>query len=407
MSARLRRAAADPGAASRAIARRGLARIGRGTVGRAIDSTPFATFVRDDGGTLALWSGYRDAIKSRWRDFWWPTMALYRLRDAGVATSELDELRAELDAARTLPVPLREIAAAVSRAVADRPGVAVLDGAVDLVLGLPRIDVELTPQSVAQSAAMYTIAAGNILDLLRRHGPLPARALEIGCGTGGMGRALAAAGVAEVLATDLEPPGFVRHLECEAIRERLLEDAAARGGAGTCTLAVADAMRLDLPDASFDLVYSVSALEHVRDPVAAFREIARVLTPGGLSYHGIDPWFGPQGGHSLCTLDVPWGHARLSEGEFRRYVEEVRPHEAAFADDFYDAAFQRPRLSSAELRRGAEAAGLEVVSWRPQLGYPEHRRWLGDALAEIRAGNPSVGKSDLLASGIAILLRKR
>jgi hypothetical protein len=42
-----------------------------------------------------------------------------------------------------------------------------------------------------------------------------------------------------------------------------------------------DAERLSFPDACFDFVVSNDVLEHVADPLAAAREIARVLRPGG------------------------------------------------------------------------------------------------------------------------------
>ena len=44
---------------------------------------------------------------------------------------------------------------------------------------------------------------------------------------------------------------------------------------------LADAHRIPLQDASFDLVLSMQVLEHLRSPWLAIREIARVLKPGG------------------------------------------------------------------------------------------------------------------------------
>lgn len=44
---------------------------------------------------------------------------------------------------------------------------------------------------------------------------------------------------------------------------------------------VGDAHQLPFLDDSFDAVYSVSVLEHLRDPFLAAREMARVLKPGG------------------------------------------------------------------------------------------------------------------------------
>lgn len=44
---------------------------------------------------------------------------------------------------------------------------------------------------------------------------------------------------------------------------------------------IADACNLPFPDRSFDGVFGVSILHHVPDRVQAFREVARVLKPGG------------------------------------------------------------------------------------------------------------------------------
>lgn len=45
---------------------------------------------------------------------------------------------------------------------------------------------------------------------------------------------------------------------------------------------VGDVAKLDLPDASLDLVFCHQTLHHVSDPVAVLHEFRRVLRPGGL-----------------------------------------------------------------------------------------------------------------------------
>ena len=45
---------------------------------------------------------------------------------------------------------------------------------------------------------------------------------------------------------------------------------------------------LPFVDGTFDLVYSVAALEHVPDPAGTVSEMRRVLAPGGLAIHEID-----------------------------------------------------------------------------------------------------------------------
>jgi SAM-dependent methyltransferase len=51
--------------------------------------------------------------------------------------------------------------------------------------------------------------------------------------------------------------------------------------------------RLTFADGSFDLVVTSDIFEHVRDPVAAFGEVGRVLAPGGrhlFTVPALDPW---------------------------------------------------------------------------------------------------------------------
>jgi ubiquinone/menaquinone biosynthesis C-methylase UbiE len=48
-----------------------------------------------------------------------------------------------------------------------------------------------------------------------------------------------------------------------------------------CAVAKMDAKALDVPSASFDLVMSNSLAHHLPEPLDLFREIARVVKPGG------------------------------------------------------------------------------------------------------------------------------
>lgn len=94
------------------------------------------------------------------------------------------------------------------------------------------------------------------------------RVLEVGCGTGFMA-SLAAKKSAEVVGVDSD--------------SNRIEKARAlyRDTQKNLILKVADANRLPFPDDSFDLSYSRFVLMHVRDPILAIREMARVTRPGG------------------------------------------------------------------------------------------------------------------------------
>jgi MPBQ/MSBQ methyltransferase len=97
-----------------------------------------------------------------------------------------------------------------------------------------------------------------------------ARALDVGCGLGGTARTLAAQYGATVTGIDLTP-------ELVAAAEDLSRRAGVRGvsfvqGSGTS---------LPFEDGSFDLATMLHVGMNVADKPALFREVARVLKPGG------------------------------------------------------------------------------------------------------------------------------
>jgi ubiquinone/menaquinone biosynthesis C-methylase UbiE len=95
--------------------------------------------------------------------------------------------------------------------------------------------------------------------------------LDVGCGPGTITVDLAAR----------VAPGRVLGVDVSA--DPLDEARAAAQRAGVpATFAVGDVYALDLPDDSFDVVHAHQVLQHLTDPVAALREMARVCRPGGV-----------------------------------------------------------------------------------------------------------------------------
>jgi SAM-dependent methyltransferase len=112
--------------------------------------------------------------------------------------------------------------------------------------------------------------AGQALALLA---PRPGeRALDVACGAGAVTLRLAEA---------VGPDGAVIGVDLSGEMARRTAGRAAERGLSNVTTARMDAERLDIADASQDIVTCVLGLMYPADPPAALREMWRVLRPGG------------------------------------------------------------------------------------------------------------------------------
>jgi ubiquinone/menaquinone biosynthesis C-methylase UbiE len=133
-------------------------------------------------------------------------------------------------------------------------------------------------ESVLRSHTWRTAenSAGYLIGSLREG----MRVLDVGCGPG-------------TITTDLGrlvAPGPVLGIDRS---EEIVADARGRleaegaggeeaGGQTNVSFAAGDVYALDFDDGSFDVVHAHQVLQHLTDPVAALREMRRVLAPGGL-----------------------------------------------------------------------------------------------------------------------------
>ncbi len=152
--------------------------------------------------------------------------------------------------------------------------------------------------------------------------------LDLGCGDGKLAVRLAALG-ARVVGLDADPAML-----------RAAASRAAAAGVGM-DFAAGRARTLPFPDRRFDIVVAVTVLCFVPDAEAAFREIARVLRPGGAVV------IGELGRWSLWAL--------------RRRIR------GWLGNRLWRAARFR---TVGELRRLAAGAGLEVRAIRGAVFYP-------------------------------------
>ena len=99
------------------------------------------------------------------------------------------------------------------------------------------------------------------------------RVLDLGCGTGELARALAAAGL--------------RAAGCDISRQMLLRAARDRHGCAGWVQLEPGWRRLPFASAAFDVVVAASVLEYVAEPATVLRECARVLRPGGVALYTV------------------------------------------------------------------------------------------------------------------------
>ena len=116
----------------------------------------------------------------------------------------------------------------------------------------------------AKEAFVHELVQWSGLDQL----PRGSKVLDVGCGIGGSARILARDYGLDVLGISISPAQVRRATELTPAGQ-------------TCRFAVMDALDLQLPDRSFDAVWSVEAGPHMPDKQRYADELLRVLRPGG------------------------------------------------------------------------------------------------------------------------------
>jgi SAM-dependent methyltransferase len=121
--------------------------------------------------------------------------------------------------------------------------------------------------------------------------------------------------------------------------------------------------RIPLAGASVDAVFSTDAFERVLDPEFAFREVARVLRPGGLLISRFGPLFySPYGYQMTWACGVPYAHLLFGLNAVLALARERRSH-LVEVRSWQGAGLNCRRFR--EFKEAAIGAGLSLKRFEP------------------------------------------
>lgn len=240
--------------------------------------------------------------------------------------------------------------------------------------------------------------------------------LEVGCHDGKNSFAMAELGARSVHAIDIPEYGVLQKtagvpaassLERQSGRlqelRRRFSDLFSKEVSNRVRFSDLDVIGLD-EENSYDLIVSWETLEHIVEPGKALAKMYAALRPGGLSFHEYNPFFSIDGGHSLCTLDFPFGHAMLSADDFERYVKKYRPEEFGVAMNFYRHCLNR--MTIADIRQHCSDAGFETLELSTWLEMGDLGTIDQNTIIQCRKQKANVTLDDLLSNRIWVLLRR-
>lgn len=356
------------------------------------------TFRRDDGTEIPVIADYRYGVKPAWRNV--PSLhGLAELDGVGALDPAGRALLERARGNRALTIPLAELDATAGPLLRARedlflPGT-LAPGAYPTLYARARTSLA----AVHAHARFYRAMLGGLVARGAYAPRARPRAIEIGAGQGAACTALATLGF-ETTAIDNDYGGAMDSGAALAVAVAAEAGVAVRFARADVTL------RTPFEGGAFDLAISNSVLEHILDPRAAFREMARLLAPGGVAIHRYHPFFGPSGGHAFGTLDSPWAHVRLGAPETARYLAALRPHEAPLAEPWVAQALTRD-WPIARMQQALCACGLELLSWAETPASDPLMRGLDGAIvADALARNPGISIADLVTDTVEFVCRR-
>jgi len=120
-------------------------------------------------------------------------------------------------------------------------------------------------------------------------------------------------------------------------------------------------LTLPADDDSFDFVFTWSAFEHVENPVAVFREIRRVLRPGGMLFLQIWPLYHSEhGAHLWQCIPDSFVHLMRGAAEIEAEVRATTKHTPEQIEEFLEVFNTLNKVTLDDLQRAILAAPMRV-----------------------------------------------
>jgi len=230
--------------------------------------------------------------------------------------------------------------------------------------------------------------------------------LDVGCGDGALVYLLAAKGADEVHGIDADLSVQSYHLQYRELFKKaliqFLQFPEEKVGEIEKKIKIfQDDIQSPQINDRFDIIFSNSVLEHIRDLKTGLRAMRELLNTGGIMVHKFNPFYSETGGHEFCILDFPWGHVRLSLDEIAHYLETYRAWEKDKALEVFDRSFNQPKLTLQEIDEIAQNLDLKCLfasekrtcRWKPD-SPPSH------ILSQCRRTYPNITWRDLMSDSV-------
>ena len=159
----------------------------------------------------------------------------------------------------------------------------------------------------------------------------------------------------------------------------------------------------------YDIIFSWETLEHIIDNKKGFENIYNALVPGGVSLHTYNPFFSITGGHSLCTTNSPWGHARMTVNDFEKYTKENLPQDVP--DDFLEISLNfftqnLNRMTQYDLKQNLVDNGFTILEFIPHVNIQLLKNINNEIFYQIKQLYPTIAITDLICDYVTILIKK-